>query len=196
MKTYTAKQASAVQSSLLLDLIVSSLQLPAAGIDVLIAYSDERDPEPFLQQLPSQIKAFPQAGANIGLRMNNAINYAFKQGYQEVVLTGSDLPNLTAATIKTAFNKMREIVIGPSLDGGYYLIGCRRGVDISPLLTAKIDWGHRSVLHETLSRITKYDVQLLAPQVDIDFPQDLSQAAQHLDKHNRALRQWLSQEVL
>lgn len=192
--TYTGQQASDLQDDLLADLLASAAQLPARGIDVLLAYSDERDPTDFLAGLPAFVDAFPQHGDDIGVRMNNAFADAFARGYQEVVLTGSDLPQLTAATIVQALRAMKEVVIGPSVDGGYYLIGARRGIDLTPLFSAEIDWGQSTVLRATLSRVAGHDVQLLAPQLDVDVPTDLPAVHQYLDDHNYHFRHWLEEE--
>lgn len=192
--TYTGQQASSVQADLLADLLASAAQLPSAGVDVLLAYSDEQDPAAFLADLPAFVTAFPQHGDNIGQRMNNAFADAFARGYQEVVLTGSDLPQLTATTVERAFQVMKEVVIGPSVDGGYYLIGAQRGIDLTPLFNAAIDWGHSTVLQSTLSRVAGHDVQLLAAQTDVDSPADLQAARRQLDDHNSRLRQWFKEE--
>ncbi|EEW54693.1 TIGR04282 family arsenosugar biosynthesis glycosyltransferase [Limosilactobacillus antri] len=192
--TYSGQEASDLQGDLLTDLLVSVVDLPAAGIDVFVAYSDEQGPTRFLNSLPAGVQAFAQHGANIGERMNNAMATVFAAGYQEVVLTGSDLPELTAQTIRRAFAVMKEIVIGPSADGGYYLIGAQRGVDLVPLFTNPIDWGQSTVLQSTLRAITRHDVQLLDAQVDVDTPADLERVKQHLDRHNQQLQQWLTEE--
>ena len=192
--TYSGQEASDLQGDLLTDLLVSVVDLPATGIDVFVAYSDEQYPTRFLDNLPAGVQAFAQHGANIGERMNNAMATVFAADYQEVVLTGSDLPELTAQTIRRAFAVMKEIVIGPSADGGYYLIGAQRGVDLAPLCTNPIDWGQSTVLQSTLRAITGHDVQLLDAQVDVDTPADLERVKQHLDRHNQQLQQWFTEE--
>lgn len=192
--TYTGQEASALQADLLADLLVSVAKLPEKGIDILLAYSDEQEPTQFLASLPDYVTAFPQQGSNIGMRMANALAEAFHRGYQQVVLTGSDLPQLTAATICQSFKLLKEIVIGPSVDGGYYLIGAQQEIDLTPLFTAEIDWGHSTVLRETLRQVTGHDVQLLPAQVDVDVPTDLTTVKQQLDSHNQRLHQWFKEE--
>lgn len=192
--TYSGQEASDLQGDLLADLLASVANLPAAGIDVFVAYSDEQDPTNFLDSLPDTVQAFAQHGENIGERMNNAMATVFAAGYQEVVLTGSDLPELTAQTIRRAFAVMKEIVIGPSADGGYYLIGAQRGVDLAPLFTAQIDWGQSTVLQSTLRAVTRHDVQFLDAQLDVDTPDDLERVKQHLDHHNQQFQYWFTEE--
>lgn len=66
-----------------------------------------------------------QVGNTLGERMRASFEYAFNAGYKSVVLVGSDLPYLSIDTFKQAFAtlKDKDVVFGPSLDGGYYLIG-------------------------------------------------------------------------
>ena len=69
----------------------------------------------------------PQMGENLGERMKNGFMEAFSMNFKRVVLIGSDIPNLPLEFIEEAFNSLgeKDAVIGPSFDGGYYLIGFR-----------------------------------------------------------------------
>ena len=68
---------------------------------------------------------FVQEGENLGERMLNAFDYGFKQGYEKIILIGSDLPDISPEIIENGFEKLdkNEVVFGPAEDGGYYLVG-------------------------------------------------------------------------
>jgi rSAM/selenodomain-associated transferase 1 len=74
------------------------------------------------------IQCFRQQGNNIGERMYQAFLDVFAQGFARCVLTGSDSPDLPAGLVNDAFDKLNlaDAVLGPSADGGYYLIGCKQ----------------------------------------------------------------------
>ena len=123
---------------------------------------------------PSKIKKFIQKGNNLGDRITNALNISFKN-FSPIVVIGSDLWNLEISDIEDAFRilKNKNIVIGPSTDGGYYLIGIN-------FLDTKIfenkDWGGESVLNDTIRDIDdKKNIHLLDEKNDIDTYDDLCQ---------------------
>jgi len=66
-----------------------------------------------------------QKGNDLGERMHNAFREAFSKGYKKVVIVGSDLYDLEAKDINYAFEQLSkcDVVIGPAVDGGYYLLG-------------------------------------------------------------------------
>lgn len=187
----TGDQASEVQANLLADILSSTANLSEDGIEPFVAYSNEADPKQLLASLPKCFRAFPQSGEDIGQRMQHAFEYVFDLGYESVVLTGSDLPKLRRQTIVDAFDALKDIVLAPSLDGGYALIGCRRNVDLIPIFQAEIDWGNSSVLQQTLDQISGRKVVILPALKDVDYPKDLRQAAAELTQDSRYLGAWL-----
>ena len=121
-----------------------------------------------------------QGGGDIGRRMHRALADAFQEGVERAVLIGSDIPGITAALLRTAFDRLGagDIVLGPAADGGYYLIGlCRsawdRGVQN---LFRNIPWGGEHVLTITQERIDTLGLEavLLDTLADIDRPEDLA----------------------
>jgi rSAM/selenodomain-associated transferase 2/rSAM/selenodomain-associated transferase 1 len=125
----------------------------------------------------------PQTDGDLGRRMHSAITSALNQGCRQVVLMGTDVPSVTAAHLRAAFDSLQsnELVLGPSLDGGYWLIGLRRAVD----LFTDIAWGTDRVLEQTLAagRRLKLRTAQLAPLQDIDNPNDLAELPAHI--HSR-----------
>src|SRR3990172_6395297 len=68
----------------------------------------------------------PQNGSDLGEKMKNAFAAAFSEGFEKVMLIGSDIPDLPKEIVDEAFASDGEAVIAPATDGGYYLIGFRR----------------------------------------------------------------------
>ena len=130
-------------------------------------------PEKFDKKKLSEIielkKKFLQKGNTLGERMDNAFQTLFSTGYTKVVVIGSDVPSLSASIIEQAFSKLDEFdcVLGPSEDGGYYLIALKKR---QPVLFNDIVWSTESVMQKTLNKamnnyITVYQLPTL---VDID----------------------------
>ena len=122
----------------------------------------------------SKIKKFIQKGNNLGDRMINALNVSFKN-FSPIVIIGSDLWELEISDIKDAFGilKKKNIVIGPSTDGGYYLIGMNY---LDTKIFENKNWGQQSVLNDTIRDIDdKTNIHLLDEKTDIDTYDDLCQ---------------------
>lgn len=114
----------------------------------------------------------PQTTGTIGERMEQAFSQAFACGMTTVVLIGTDCPGLSADILRQSFVALQEndLVLGPALDGGYYLIGLTKP---QPFLFRDITWGTSSVLQQTLTKAHHLTVNQLATLHDIDRPQDL-----------------------
>ena len=117
---------------------------------------------------------FVQEGDNLGERMKNAFNKGFQDGYERIVLIGSDLPDITANHLKEALNilKTKQTVFGPALDGGYYLVGQSQPNDF---IFENKPWSQPELLENTLSELDKKNVtySLLETLNDIDTFEDL-----------------------
>ncbi len=113
----------------------------------------------------------PQAEGDLGARMSAALDKAAAP----MVLIGSDCPDLTVDTLVTAFDvlKGKDVVLGPAVDGGYYLIGMRQP---QPVLFRRIPWGSGHVLARTRDRLEKAGLtwEEIATLADIDRPADLA----------------------
>ncbi len=111
----------------------------------------------------------PQSGGDLGERMHHSFQTAFARGYGKVVIIGSDLPTLGKAEILTAFSQLATypVVLGPTDDGGYYLIGLR---EAQPALFQNVAWSTGEVLPQTLqnARDANLSVHLLEQKADID----------------------------
>ena len=122
-----------------------------------------------------------QKGADLGARMQNAFETAFKDTYEKVVIVGSDLFDLNPNHIKEAFTALEnhEVVLGPSLDGGYYLLGMKK---MNPTVFKNKQWGTDSVLESTLKNLNQQNVKLLEALNDIDTFEDLKAQPELLKK--------------
>ena len=132
--------------------------------------------EKFQKWLGTNMLFFPQEGINLGERMKNCFTQAFTNGYQHVILIGSDSPDLPADILIKAFDELQtnEIVLGPSFDGGYYLIGFQNK-SFEPSVFDNIHWGTSSVFTETIQKIQKknHRLSILPVWNDIDTITDL-----------------------
>ncbi len=94
-------------------------------------------------------------------------------------MIGTDIPDITTALLDGAFEKLYDdkIVLGPAVDGGYYLIGLPRKMlaPAAPGLFSDIAWGTATVLQETCRRLKEQglDYSLLETLEDVDRPEDL-----------------------
>ena len=113
-----------------------------------------------------------QIGDDLGERMSNAFSELFENGFERVVIIGTDCPSLNHEIIHEAFSALEEhdYVIGPSADGGYYLLGMKK---FSSLPFDGMTWSHKDVFSETLKRIGVDSVKQLRELNDIDDKEDL-----------------------
>ncbi len=117
----------------------------------------------------SEIPLVHQKGKDLGERLYNAVDYLYVRGYGKIVLIGSDSPDLPPEYISETFSGLDsfDIVIGPSEDGGYYLIGMKKPVDF---LFTDIPWGCPDVFKKTIFTIKTQGLSyyLLPRWYDID----------------------------
>ena len=113
-----------------------------------------------------------QSGNDLGARMSNAFKEVLKN-HDKAVIIGSDCPQLDLMTISTAFSALDEYdhVIGPSQDGGYYLLGMK---EYNPEVFEEMTWSTASVCEETIDRIKSKNktYKLLEVLSDVDHKED------------------------
>jgi uncharacterized protein len=119
-------------------------------------------------------KYVTQSKGDLGDRMKQAFQLGFDQGCDRIVMIGTDCPAIDKALIDRAFlalNKI-EVVFGPAIDGGYYLIGLRKQI---LELFSTIKWSTASVLQDSLTIVKDLNLsyELLEILPDIDRPEDL-----------------------
>jgi uncharacterized protein len=115
-----------------------------------------------------------QGEGDLGSRMARSLFDAFQSGAEKVIIIGTDCPGVNVQVLATAFEKLHtsDLVLGPAIDGGYYLIGLRQPI---PELFVNIEWGTAQVFHKTVEIAQKLHVSYvnLSPLGDVDRPEDL-----------------------
>jgi uncharacterized protein len=152
-----------------------------ADVDRFIGISSNPKTSYFDDVSRSQgVRLFVQQGGNLGERMRQAFADRFEEGYERVVIIGSDSPTLPTAYIAQALQSEKEVVIGPSTDGGYYLIGMQGKVTD---IFERVPWGTDGVLSETLNALKgqRAEAELLPVWYDVDLPEDLRFLKTHLE---------------
>ena len=120
------------------------------------------------------LQLVPQGSGNLGCRMHGQLRRCFAAGAEQVVLIGTDLPGLEPGDLEQAFAQLNQapVVLGPALDGGYWLIGFNRGGFLkgSRRLMSGIAWGSDQVLQQSLKQaaLLALPVALLRQQSDLD----------------------------
>lgn len=137
----------------------------------------------FTNSHPEQMKTWlgnnftykDQGGGDLGTRLASGFRDSFQGGDRKVIAIGSDCPYLTPGDLQSALNLLDsyDCVIGPALDGGYYLIGLR---SFQPALFSNISWGSADVFQQTITNMKQLGLTWaeLRPLADIDRPADLA----------------------
>lgn len=116
-----------------------------------------------------------QTGSDLGKRMLNAFEEVNKQGFEKICIIGTDCPDVSTGLLEEAFRVLdtRDLVIGPALDGGYYLLGMKQ---VHTRLFGDKNWSTPSVLESTLADAQKagLSVTLLRKLRDVDDSDDLA----------------------
>jgi uncharacterized protein len=156
------------------DIIEETVRLP--GMEPALAYTPAGARGFFQDLAPPGLRLVAQEGRDLGERQARAFAWGFAGGFDTVLLRGSDTPDLPGDIMLEAKEKLSagpaQVVLGPSPDGGYYLIGLKT---LYPRLFEGLSWSSGSVLAETLSRARELDlnVHLLPSWRDIDTYADL-----------------------
>ena len=142
--------------------------------DLFVAYTADPDWEMLKKIFPAAKGFFAQEGTDLGGKMFNALQYVLGRGYDVVVLTGADLPLMTAAHLESGFAVLdaADISIGPTSDGGYYLVGMKQP---HRAIFENQRSGGETVLENTKAagEAAGLTVVLANPCDDVDTPEDL-----------------------
>jgi rSAM/selenodomain-associated transferase 1 len=121
-----------------------------------------------------------QGDGDLGARMRRAASAVLATA-PRAVLIGSDAPTVGVEAIRGAFGALRRarVVIGPSIDGGYYLLGVRAPL---PPIFARMPWGSARVLARTLAALrgARITPAILPCWYDVDTPADVALLRRHL----------------
>jgi len=140
-------------------------------------------------------KKFVQEGEDLGIRMRNAFQDGFNEGYENIILIGSDLPNISKEIIDTGFDTLQnnDVVFGPAEDGGYYLVGLSK---MNPTIFENKPWSHSELLAVTLTQLKEQQqaVGFIETLNDIDTFEDL--IASDFYKKNPQIQQIIASKTI
>ena len=145
-----------------------------------IYYTPDDKEEDLKQLLGENLKYVPQKGADLGERLYNCFKVSSKMGYPATIALASDVPDLPVSLLREAVKKLKvyDSVLGPSSDGGYYLIGLKNQA-VTWKLFHGINWSTETVYRETLDVIEKEAITLYSLKTwdDVDEITDLLRLA-------------------
>jgi uncharacterized protein len=173
----TAGEAADLYECLLMDTITN---LGRRGDCTLLIAIDEPASKPWFDQVAPGVGQLVQRGPSLGHRLDAVMSDAFEQGFDEVFALGSDSPDLPSAHLDDAFAALSgtdvDVVLGPALDGGYYLIGASRPPG---QVVTDVQMSTPTVLHDTLAVAAELGLRVhLAPTWhDVDTPADIQHLA-------------------
>jgi uncharacterized protein len=192
----TPIEASALYQCFLLDKIaqVSALH----GVMPVLSYDSVEAKPLFAALIPPHFLLVPQLGDDLGARLLSTFDQLFQLGFTEVMAIDSDTPTLPMAYLEHALQLIAmpgtDVVLGPTEDGGYYLIGLRRS---RPELFAHMPWSTPQVFPETMRRSEQNGLAVACAEgwYDVDTPDDLVRLRESLvhlkDGQARHTRQFL-----
>jgi len=155
--------------------------------DTWYAVAPENFEKEKLEKIVNLKNHFFQKGKSLGERMNSAYEICFNKGYKSVIIIGSDLPDLPVDFVKKSFSKLKkyDCVIGPSEDGGYYLIGLNKS---TPSLFENIDWSTDKVLTQTAEIADRFNLSVFSLEqlYDLDTYQLLKKYYYELKKSDKS----------
>jgi uncharacterized protein len=178
------EQAASLYKAFLVDWCATLSKLETA--DLVIAYTPPEGKSALQTLIGEDAIYIPQVGADLGERLGNAGQWACEQKYQKFLFVGSDSPTLPIQYVKEAFKQLEscDVVVGPSMDGGYYLIGFSAdGAElVIPSIFEGISWSSEVVFRQTLEKLQSANARLglLPPWYDVDTPAELQFLRDHL----------------
>ena len=148
-------------------------------------YLPEKSPFPSL--FPDSFSCRPQRGGTLQERMLRIFRELFDDGYGKIVVIGADVPHIPVRAVDEAFAFLdgADVVLRPSLDGGYHLIGLTAPRD----LFSGIPMGTDRVFRQTADRARSMElaVRCLAPSFDVDTVEDVKKLSKFLEESDDPL---------
>jgi len=183
----TSTEAAELYKCFVVDTLRTLLQI-TAPLRLLVAYQlQSKAADLGWLGMKNPPEFFKQEGRSLGEKLIHAFGVAFGRGSQQVVIIGSDSPTVPKAYIEQAFGALSgaDVVLGPALDGGYYLIGLSR-----PCLKLFEDvcWSTDHVFERTARNAESqgYTLRVLPSHYDIDTIEDVAMLRHDLAKDAQA----------
>jgi len=169
---FSPAEAAELNCAFLRDTI-ASLQAAASSVPAVpvISYTPAGEEDTFVGIVPDDVPLLLQRGEDFGKRLSFTVDDALAAGFSAVCLIDSDSPTVPTTEYMRAaqllLSESRCAVLGPSDDGGYYLIGLNAA---TPELFAGISWSTSTVHEQTRQRAAALSLKVheLRPWFDID----------------------------
>jgi rSAM/selenodomain-associated transferase 1 len=162
-------------------------RLAAVPVRRVLAFDPPETGPAFAALAGAGFETVPQPAGDLGQRLAGFLNQQLQGGADAVVVVGADSPTLPPEHIAQAFQALEQadLVLGPTTDGGYYLLGCGRRL---PPVFAGIDWSSNRVLAQTVACLAdpSWRLALLPPWYDVDTVDDWVMLRGHLAALRRA----------
>ena len=184
----TLGQAAELARCFLLDTVEQACSL-SADVQVFIAFTPTGSEPLFRALLPFPVQYLAQRGSSLGERECNVFLDLHQRGAKKVILIGSDIPTLPETHLQEAFTLLEDpscdVVLNPTTDGGYCLIGMR---EPHTALFENIAWSTPAVMQETLVQAQRdhLSVRLLPSWHDVDDESDLRRLGTELSQQDEA----------
>ena len=140
----------------------------------LIFYVDSTNEQKVKNWVNKDFLYLPQNGKDLGEKMLNAFEQVKSKGFEKILIIGSDVPDISKDLITNSLNELNktDVVISPSDDGGYSLLGLK---EVNPFLFQNIEWSTQKVLNQTIEAIKQNKLSLtkLKTLNDIDTKEEL-----------------------
>ncbi len=176
----SGEEAAELYEGFLKDMLDLARMVP--GVARFINYWPP-DQAGYFERLAPDFNLLPQAGDDLGARLDNALTHCLTHGFEQAVIAGSDSPTLPAVYLARAFELLNQadLVLGPCDDGGYYLIGLNRP---RPRLLREVTMSTSSVTRDTLAlaRAEGLRAAQLPAWYDVDTVSDFYRLAADLNR--------------
>jgi len=187
----TPEEAAALNICFLRDTTtsISSAAMNGAARGIAV-YTPVGDESAYAGILPAEFQLVPQRGEAFGERLVFALEDLFRLGFESVCLIDSDSPTVPQRAFAEAVAVLTQsedtVVLGPSEDGGYYLIGSKK---MHRALFEDIAWSTERVLEQTIERArrTNLTIHLLPKWYDVDNRENLQRLCEEFFVPNRSV---------
>lgn len=163
--------AAGLYRCFLLDIIET---LSTTGYSIIIYYTPEDAFNELQELFGKDFQYISQVGADLGERLYSGMERAKQLGFSYAIAVASDVPEIKREYLNESITALKKhsVVIGPSLDGGYNLIGLKLDYNNKKFFS-QIDWGTNEVYNQTMNKLNRLNVYTLPSFKDIDTLSDL-----------------------
>ena len=186
---FSSDEAAELARALLLDQLNHLSAF--SSVDRYLAFSPRDAGGVMRLMAPDCFELFSQTGGDLGARMQHIFATLFAKGHKKIILIGADVPPVPLSHFAQAFAYLNDpescAVLGPSCDGGYYLIGLNRE---SSEIFVNMTWSDEQVLARTLARLAPLGVKTwqLPGGFDIDTSDDVQRLLLRRASHEKDMK--------